>query len=338
LHQVTIMFDDKSILITGGTGSFGKKFIKTILARYKPRRVIVFSRDELKQFEMQQVFNDPAMRYFLGDVRDGQRLKQAMRGVDFVVHAAALKQVPAAEYNPMECIKTNIHGAENVISAALENNIEKVIALSTDKAANPINLYGATKLVSDKLFVAANNVAGGHHTCFSVVRYGNVVGSRGSVVPFFRKLIAEGARELPITDARMTRFWISLQDGVDLVFKGFERMHGGEIFVPKIPSARMTDLAAAMAPELPTRIIGIRPGEKLHEIMCPMDNAHQTLEFENHYVICPAITFNIESDYKLNCLGEAGAPVAEGFEYSSGTNPNFLTVAQLKELDKIVEA
>ncbi len=332
------MFNDKSILITGGTGSFGKKFIKTMLARYKPRRLIVFSRDELKQFEMQQMFDAPAMRYFLGDVRDGQRLKQAMRGVDFVVHAAALKQVPAAEYNPMECIKTNIQGAENVINAAIENNVQKVIALSTDKAANPINLYGATKLVSDKLFVAANNIAGGHQIRFSVVRYGNVVGSRGSVVPYFRKLIADGATELPITDARMTRFWISLQDGVDLVFKSFERMHGGEIFVPKIPSAHMTDLAAAMAPDLPTKIIGIRPGEKLHEIMCPVDNAHQTLEFHDHYVICPAITFTVQSDYKVNAIGEVGKPVGEGFEYSSGTNPNFLTLEALRELDKIVES
>lgn len=332
------MFNDKSILITGGTGSFGKKFIKTVLARYKPRRVIVYSRDELKQFEMQQEFNSPAMRYFIGDVRDAQRLVQAMRGVDFVVHAAALKQVPAAEYNPMECIKTNIHGAENVINAALENNIEKVIALSTDKAANPINLYGATKLVSDKLFVAANNIAGGHQTRFAVVRYGNVVGSRGSVVPFFKKLIADGARELPITDARMTRFWITLQDGVDLVFKSFKRMYGGEIFVPKIPSARMTDLAAAMAPNLPTKIIGIRPGEKLHEIMCPADNAHQTLEFDDHYVICPAITFTIQVDYKINAIGEAGKPVAENFEYSSGTNPHFLTVGELQELDRIYES
>lgn len=331
------MFDDKSILITGGTGSFGKKFIKTVLARYKPRRVIVFSRDELKQFEMQQEFNSPVMRYFLGDVRDSQRLMQAMRGVDLVVHTSALKQVPAAEYNPMECIKTNIHGAENVINAALENNVEKVIALSTDKAANPINLYGATKLVSDKLFVAANNIAGSHQTRFSVVRYGNVVGSRGSVVPFFRKLIAEGAQELPITDPRMTRFWITLQDGVDLVFKSFERMYGGEIFVPKIPSARMTDLAAAMAPNLPTKIIGIRPGEKLHEIMCPEDSAHQTLEFANHYVICPAITFTIQSDFKTNARGEMGKPVAENFEYSSGTNPHFLTIAELQELDKIYD-
>jgi UDP-N-acetylglucosamine 4,6-dehydratase len=332
------MFNDKSILITGGTGSFGKKFIKTVLARYKPHRLIVYSRDELKQFEMQQEFNSPVMRYFIGDVRDSQRLVQAMRGVDFVVHAAALKQVPAAEYNPMECIKTNIHGAENVINAALENNIEKVIALSTDKAANPINLYGATKLVSDKLFVAANNIAGGHQTRFAVVRYGNVVGSRGSVVPFFKKLIDEGAKELPITDPRMTRFWITLQDGVDLVFKSFERMYGGEIFVPKIPSARMTDLAAAMAPNLPTKIIGIRPGEKLHEIMCPLDNAHQTLEFADHYVICPAITFIIQVDYKTNAIGEPGKPVAEGFEYSSGTNPHFLTVGELQELDRIYES
>jgi UDP-N-acetylglucosamine 4,6-dehydratase len=332
------MFNDKSILITGGTGSFGKKFIKTVLTRYKPRRVIVYSRDELKQFEMQQEFNSPDMRYFIGDVRDSRRLVQAMRGVDLVVHAAALKQVPAAEYNPMECIKTNIHGAENVINAALENNIEKVIALSTDKAANPINLYGATKLVSDKLFVAANNIAGGHQTRFAVVRYGNVVGSRGSVVPFFKKLIDEGAKELPITDPRMTRFWITLQDGVDLVFKSFERMYGGEIFVPKIPSARMTDLAASMAPNLPTKIIGIRPGEKLHEIMCPVDNAHQTLEFSDHYVICPAITFTIQSDYKTDALGEAGVPVEENFEYSSGTNPHFLTIAELRELDRIYES
>jgi UDP-N-acetylglucosamine 4,6-dehydratase len=238
----------------------------------------------------------------------------------------------------MECIKTNIQGAENVINAALANNVTKVIALSTDKAANPINLYGATKLVSDKLFVAANNIAGGHPIRFSVVRYGNVVGSRGSVVPFFRKLIAEGAREIPITDPRMTRFWISLQDGVELVFQSFARMHGGEIFVPKIPSARMTDLASAMAPELPQRIVGIRPGEKLHEIMCPADNAHQTLEFDDHFVICPAITFHVEADYKLNALGERGAAVVEGFEYNSGTNPDFLSLAALKALDKHIDA
>src|SRR3989338_5798707 len=329
------MFNDKSILITGGTGSFGKRYVQTLLERYRPKRLIVYSRDELKQFEMEQDFHQECMRYFIGDVRDRDRLIQAMSGVDYVIHAAALKQVPAAEYNPMECIKTNIHGAENVIQAALANNVEKVIALSTDKAANPINLYGATKLVSDKLFVAANNIAGGHQTSFAVVRYGNVVGSRGSVVPFFKKLIADGAKELPITDPRMTRFWITLQDGVDLVFKSFERMYGGEIFVPKTPSARMIDLASAMAPNLPTKIIGIRPGEKLHEIMCPADNAHQTLEFAGHYVICPAITFIIQVDYKTNAIGERGNPVAEGFEYSSGTNSHFLTVGELQELVRI---
>src|SRR3989441_6066706 len=249
------MFNDKNILITGGTGSVGKRYLKTILERYAPKRVVIYSRDELKQYEMQQVFNAPCMRYFLGDVRDLPRLTQALQGVDFVIHAAALKQVPAAEYNPMECIKTNIHGAENVIQASLEADVEKVIALSTDKAAEPINLYGATKLASDKLFIAANNMAGGHRAAFSVVRYGNVVGSRGSIVPLFNKLMAEGADHLPITDLRMTRFWISLQQGVDFVNKSFERMSGGEIFVPIIPSVRIPDLAAAMAPNLPTRVI-----------------------------------------------------------------------------------
>jgi len=326
------VFNGKSLLITGGTGSFGKAFIRHVLKHYQPKRVVVFSRDELKQFEMQQEFNAPQMRFFIGDVRDRERLVQATRGIDYLVHAAALKQVPAAEYNPSECIKTNIQGAENVINAALANNLEKVIALSTDKAANPINLYGATKLVSDKLFVAANNIAGGHQTRFAVVRYGNVVGSRGSVVPFFAKLIAEGAKELPITDLRMTRFWITLQDGVELVDKSFRRMYGGEIFVPKIPSARMTDLAAAMAPNLPLKIIGIRPGEKLHEIMCPVDSAHQTLEFAGHYVICPAITFAVQADYKISAIGETGTPVVENFEYSSGTNPHFLTAIELREL------
>src|SRR5438067_3710322 len=245
------MFDGKSIFVTGGTGSFGRRFIRAVLERYRPRRVVVFSRDELKQYEMQQEQSSPVLRYFLGDVRDVARLETAMRGIDYVVHAAALKQVPAAEYNPMECIKTNIHGAENVIHAAIANDVERVIALSTDKAANPINLYGATKLASDKLFVAANNIASGHKTRFSAVRYGNVVGSRGSVVPFFRKRIADGCDSLPITDARMTRFWITLQQGVDFVLKNFERMHGGEIFVPKIPSVRVVDLAKAMAPDLP---------------------------------------------------------------------------------------
>lgn len=326
------MFDGKSVLITGGTGSFGKKFIATLLQRYKPRRLVVYSRDELKQFEMQQEFNDPAMRYFLGDVRDGERLKQAMRDIDYVVHAAALKQVPAAEYNPTECIRTNITGAENVIHAAIHNGVYRVIALSTDKAANPINLYGATKLVSDKLFVAANNIVGNHPTRFAVVRYGNVVGSRGSVVPFFRKLIAEGATELPITDERMTRFWITLEDGVDFVIKNFGRMHGGEIFVPKIPSSVMTDLAKAMAPHLPVKIIGIRPGEKLHEIMCPRDDAHHTLEFHDHYVIEPSITYVGKANFATNALGETGRKVDGDFEYNSGNNPVFFTVEELKNL------
>jgi len=273
------------------------------------------------------------MRYFIGDVRDRERLAQAMSGVDFVIHAAALKQVPAAEYNPLECIKTNIHGAENVIHAALMNNVDKVIALSTDKAANPINLYGATKLVSDKLFVAANNVAGGHRTRFAVVRYGNVVGSRGSVVPFFKKLIAEGADFLPITDERMTRFWITLQQGVAFVLKNFERMHGGETFVPKIPSVNVVDLATAMAPNVPRRTVGIRPGEKLHEIMCPADDSHRTLAFSDHFVIQPTIQFAGKCDFARDKLGEVGRPVEQGFEYHSGKNTRFLTIREIIEFN-----
>ncbi|HAO22838.1 MAG TPA: UDP-N-acetylglucosamine 4,6-dehydratase (inverting) [Desulfobacteraceae bacterium] len=325
------MFDGKNILITGGTGSFGKKCVKMLLEQYKPNKVIVYSRDELKQFEMQQDFNSSAMRYFIGDVRDAPRLSKAMRGVDFVIHAAALKQVPAAEYNPMECIKTNIHGAANVIDGALENGVEKVIALSTDKAANPINLYGATKLASDKLFIAANNIAGGHKTVFSVVRYGNVVGSRGSVVPFFKKLVDQGATELPVTDTQMTRFWLTLRAGVEFVLKAFCRMQGGEIFVPKIPSVRITDIVQAIAPNLPITVIGVRPGEKLHEIMCPLDDSHLTLEFDDHYIIQPAIRFyGMDMDYHKNRLGETGQPVAKGFEYNSGSNPHFLSVEDLK--------
>ena len=327
------MFNDRSILITGGTGSFGKQYIRTILQRYKPRKLIVYSRDELKQFEMEQDFHQECMRYFIGDVRDRDRLTQAMQGVDCVIHAAALKQVPAAEYNPMECIKTNIHGAENVIHAALANDVERVIALSTDKAAGPINLYGATKLVSDKLFVAANNFAGGHKTRFSAVRYGNVVGSRGSVVPVFRRHIQSGCDHLPITDAAMTRFWITLQQGVDFVLKNFERMHGGEIFVPKIPSVRVVDLARAMAPALPHRIIGIRPGEKLHEIMCPADDSHLTLEFDDYFVIKPTIQFSRVADFSVNKLGERGRPVEAGFEYHSGRNPHFLSVEEIVALN-----
>ncbi len=329
------MLEDQNVLITGGTGSFGRRFIKTVLERFRPVRLIVFSRDELKQFEMQQQLNDDRLRWFIGDVRDLQRLRRAMEGVDVVVHAAALKQVPTAEYNPMECIKTNIHGAENIIQATLDCRVRQVIALSTDKAANPVNLYGATKLVSDKLFVAANNVVGLHPTRFSVVRYGNVAGSRGSVVPVFRRLIEEGADHLPVTDERMTRFWITLGEGVDFVLKCFDRMQGGEIFVPKIPSIRIADLAKAMAPDIPARVVGIRPGEKLHEVMCPADDSHLTIEFDDHYVICPAITFFSRSnDFGVNALEEKGNPVEQGFEYHSGGNPEFLTVEQIRAVHK----
>lgn len=333
------MFNDKSILITGGTGSFGQRYVQTILARFQPARVIVFSRDELKQYEMQQRFDAPCMRYFIGDVRDPGRLRQAMRGVDYVIHAAALKQVPAAEYNPMECIKTNVHGAENVIGAAIENEVHRVIALSTDKAANPINLYGATKLASDKLFVAANNMVGSARTRFAAVRYGNVVGSRGSVVPLFERLLRAGATSLPITDPRMTRFWISLQQGVDFVLENFSRMRGGEIFVPKIPSIRMTDLAEAMAPDVNTHTIGIRPGEKLHEIMCPSDDSHLTVEFAQHFVIRPTIRFhNVETDYIEDGLGDRGTPVTQGFEYNSGNNGHFLTPAEIRQFNSAAQS
>lgn len=326
------MFNNKTILITGGTGSFGKKFISMLLERYNPKKVIVYSRDELKQFEMQQKFNAPCMRYFIGDVRDEARLEKAMYKVDYVVHAAALKQVPAAEYNPMECIKTNVHGAQNVINAAIACGVKKVIALSTDKAANPINLYGATKLCSDKLFTAANAMVGDRETRFAVVRYGNVVGSRGSVVPFFKNLVANGATELPITDERMTRFWLKLEDGVNFVFKNFERMQGGEIFIPKIPSMRVVDLAKAIAPELPIKVIGIRPGEKLHEVMCPSDLYYDTIEFDDHFVIMPS--FDIKKyDYTTNAIGEKGKPVPDGFDYNSGNNPHFLTVEELREMN-----
>ncbi|HLD22473.1 MAG TPA: UDP-N-acetylglucosamine 4,6-dehydratase (inverting), partial [Sulfuricurvum sp.] len=298
------MLNGKNILITGGTGSFGKQFVKTILKHYKPNKIIIYSRDELKQYEMAQRFNDPCMRYFIGDVRDLSRLESAMNGVDYVVHAAALKHVPIAEYNPMECIKTNINGAQNVIDAALHCDVSRVIALSTDKAASPINLYGATKLASDKLFVAANNIRGGKDIRFAVVRYGNVLGSRGSVVPFFQKLIEQGATELPITDERMTRFWITLQEGVDFVLKNFQRMHGGETFIPKIPSMKVVDVATAIAPHLPHKNIGIRPGEKMHEVMCPRDDSHLTLEFHDHYVIKPTIQFTETADFSKNNCGE----------------------------------
>lgn len=326
---------DATFLVTGGTGSFGVHFVSTLLEQGIGARIILFSRDEQKHFALQGLFdNHPRLRFFVGDVRDESRLKMAMQDVDYVVHAAAMKHVPLAEYNPMECLKTNVHGAEHVISAALAAGVRKVVALSTDKAANPINLYGASKLASDKLFSAANAYGGKTGTRFSVVRYGNVVGSKGSVVPFFQRLISEGAKSLPITDARMTRFWITLHQGVDLVLKAFDRMHGGEIFVPKIPSVKIVDLARAMAPDLPQDIIGIRPGEKLHEVMCPADDSHLTLEFENHFLMRPTITFSRHPDYTVNGLGERGVPVEQGFEYRSDNNRTFLTIDQIKSYNE----
>jgi len=331
------MLNGKSILITGGTGSFGYRYVSTLLEKFKPKRLVIYSRDELKQYEMAIKFKEykEVLRFFIGDVRDSARLKEAMRGIDFVIHAAALKHVPIAEYNPMECVKTNIHGSENVIQAALDCNVEKVIALSTDKAANPINLYGATKLVSDKLFVAANNMAGGR-TKFSVVRYGNVVGSRGSVVPFFEKLIIEGAKAIPITHEDMTRFWITLQQGVDFVLNCIERMEGGEIFVPKIPSVKIVDLATAMAPNLPLEVIGIRPGEKIHEVMCPSDDSHLTIKFKDFFIICPSIVyFSRNNEFTSNSLGEIGEEVIQGFEYNSGTNSEFLNIEEIKSYNQL---
>ncbi|AGH45801.1 UDP-N-acetylglucosamine 4,6-dehydratase (inverting) [Paraglaciecola psychrophila] len=331
------MFNNKSILITGGTGSFGKRFTDFLTKNYSPKKVIIYSRDELKQFEMQQHYNASCMRYFIGDVRDKERLISAMRDVDYVVHAAALKQVPAAEYNPNECIKTNIYGSQNVIDAAIAADVSRVIALSTDKAANPVNLYGATKLASDKLFVAANNMSGAKGPRFAVVRYGNVVGSRGSVVPFFHKLLDEGVTKLPVTHAEMTRFWITLDNGVEFVVKNFQRMQGGEIFVPKIPSIRILDLVESISGNRDYEIVGIRPGEKLHEVMVPEEMAHHSLEFDDHYVITPAIKFFDKTvNYLKNKLSEVGKPVEEKFEYHSGTNPHFLTIDELKLLDKVI--
>ena len=323
--------DGRTILVTGGTGSFGKDFVKTVLARHKPRRLIIFSRDELKQSEMSHQFPDskyPAIRYFIGDVRDRDRLEMAMRGVDYVIHAAALKQVPAAEYNPMECINTNVLGAENVVQASIRCGVKKVIALSTDKAANPINLYGASKLASDKIFVAANNLSGQDGPKFSVVRYGNVLGSRGSVVPFFNKLIAENADSLPITDPRMTRFWITLEQGVNFVLSSLEMTQGGEIFVPKIPSMAMMDMADAMAPGKPTHVVGVRPGEKLHETMVPEDDARTTLELADRYIIGPAFNFWDSEEYSIN----SATPVPEGFSYSSDRNTEWLDADGLRDM------
>tara|TARA_B100000676_G_scaffold311930_1_gene383859 strand:+ start:7556 stop:8563 length:1008 start_codon:yes stop_codon:yes gene_type:complete len=319
---LTEMIDGKSILITGGTGSFGRAFVRICLDRYKPKKLIVFSRDELKQYDMAQDFPGPensCMRYFLGDVRDESRLEMAMRGVDIVVHAAALKQVPAAEYNPFECIRTNVHGAENVVRAATRTGVKQVIALSTDKAANPINLYGASKLASDKIFVAANNISGGK-TDFSVVRYGNVVGSRGSVVPFFKNLIQKKSGYFPITDPKMTRFWITIEQGVEFVLTSLSMMQGGEILIPKIPSMKVADLARAMEPSYKHKIVGIRPGEKLHETMITIDDARSTYELEDRYIVQPQFNF-----WKSETYIEAGAvPVPDNFQYSSDTNSEWL--------------
>jgi|TARA_B100001971_G_scaffold146991_1_gene136008 UDP-N-acetylglucosamine 4,6-dehydratase len=322
---------DKAVLVTGGTGSFGRHFVKTVLAQHRPKRLIVFSRDEAKQHDMAQDFTEEErkiLRFFIGDVRDCNRLEMAMREIDIVIHAAALKQVPAAEYNPFECIKTNVHGAENVVQAAIRTGVKQVMALSTDKAASPVNLYGASKLASDKIFVAANNLSGSVGTRFSVVRYGNVLGSRGSVVPFYQKLIAEDAASLPITDPRMTRFWITMDQGVRFVLSCLSMMRGGEIFIPKIPSMKVVDLATALAPDLPQEVVGVRPGEKLHEVMITEDDAVSTVELSDRYVIEPAISlFDRERQ-----ATDGSKPVAEGFRYASNTNEDWLDAETMCEL------
>lgn len=326
----THLLDDKTILITGGTGSFGHCFTKYVLEHCHPRKVIVYSRDEFKQFNMsnESPYREYSeiMRFFIGDVRDKERLERAMEGVDYVVHAAALKQVPACEYNPTEAIRTNVNGAENVIDAALSQGVKKVVALSTDKAVNPVNLYGGTKLVSDKLFIAANAYSGTKETSFSVVRYGNVAGSRGSVIPYFKELIAKGETTMPITDYRMTRFWISLEQGVELVLKAIEESHGGETFISKIPSFYVKDLAEALLPGCQTKEVGIRPGEKLHEVMVTAEDSPNTLEFENNYIIYPQISFR-----KCQVRDPKGKPVPDGFVYSSGTNRQWLSVEEISE-------
>ena len=320
--------DDRSILVTGGTGSFGQRFVRMVVDRYMPRRLVVFSRDEQKQYEMAAEFEGRPLRFFIGDVRDPDRLEMAMRDIDYVVHAAALKHISVAEYNPFECIKTNVNGAENVVRAALRNEVKRVIALSTDKAVNPINLYGASKLASDKIFVAANNLSGTAATRFSVARYGNVLGSRGSVVQQFERLLREGADDLPITDERMTRFWITVGQGVEFVLSSLAMMHGGEIFVPKIPSMKIVDLARCMAPDLPFRVIGIRPGEKLHEVLVTADDARTTIELDDRYIVEPAFAFWSREPY-LAC---GARPVADGFRYASDTNNAWLDTDSLKRL------
>ena len=335
--------NNKSILVTGGTGSFGKKFISSILKNYNPKKVIIYSRDELKQSQMMEEFkskikNFQSLRFFLGDVRDYDRLYLALQDVDYVVHAAALKQVPAAEYNPTEFIKTNIHGAENIINASLRTGVKKVIALSTDKAVNPINLYGATKLVSDKLFVSANNYVGKKNISFSVVRYGNVAGSRGSVIPLFQKISIK-ENFLPITDENMTRFWITLSEGVNFVLKSFERMKGGEIFIPVIPSFKITDLAKAINSKLKIKVVGLRPGEKIHELMCSSDEANQVIKFKDYFIILPSIKnfAPARNNYLTNSSKEKGKFVEKSFEFSSDKN-KFLNISELKKRIKLIDA
>ena len=326
-----------SLLITGGTGSFGQAFVKNILDHWAPNRIIIFSRDELKQYHMEQTIpkeHKDRVRFFIGDVRDPERLELAMREVDIVIHAAALKQVPAAEYNPFECVKTNIHGAENVVKASLRAGVSKIVSLSTDKAASPINLYGASKLASDKIFVAANNISGSQDTRFSVVRYGNVIGSRGSVIPYFKQLITNGVESLPITHPEMTRFWITLQQGVNFVLSSLSIMNGGEIFVPKIPSMKVVDIAKTLAPDLNHNIVGIRPGEKLHETMITIDDGRTTLELKDRYVIEPAFAF--WSNAHLKSSSDVG-PVDENFEYSSNNNTEWLSVDDLNQMIMDIE-
>lgn len=330
------MLDNKTILVTGGTGSFGKRFLEMVFQRYNPKKVVIYSRDEFKQSVMKTEYSEKVdmskVRFFIGDVRDKERLYRAFEGVDYVVHAAAMKQVPTCEYNPFEAIKTNIHGAQNVIDAALDKGVKKVVALSTDKAVNPINLYGGTKLVSDKLFLAANAYSGIKNTIFSIVRYGNVAGSRGSVIPIFETIIENGGKELPITDTRMTRFWITLEEGVELVFKALEESKGGETYISKIPSFHIGDLAQAMLPDCEIKEIGIREGEKLHEVMVTKDDSRMTYEYEKHYIVYPNFEWmNLEER-----LLPGGKLVPEGFEYNSGENTEWLSVEELKEaLSKI---
>lgn len=325
---------NKVLLITGGTGSFGQKCVETLI-KTEVKKIIIFSRDELKQFEMRNKFPSKKIRFFIGDVRDGERLELATKNVDYIIHAAALKQVPTAEYNPMEFIKTNVYGAYNIINASIKNNVKKVIALSTDKAANPLNLYGATKLCSDKLMINANNYANQFVTKFSVVRYGNVIGSRGSVLPFFKSLLNKKFNYLPITDKKMTRFWISLQDGVNFVISSIKEMNGGELFVPKSPSIKIIDLAKALNSKIKFKIIGIRPGEKLHEVLCPSDTYRETIEYKKYFIIKPLIDFKAgqSKKYYKNSFGEKGKNVSENFIYSSDLNPHFLS---LKEIKKII--